>query len=111
MHQFAVCTVDETLDKATTDGCTVIPGPSDRRFMGVEASGMSLPHVAAHLVGGRQDYVDFAKRVHTRTDITWTSPLDEKRSPADFEWALQESVSAATCQIDVPVGQPNMSIS
>ena len=38
----------------------------------VEADGLSLQHIALGFVERRRDRVEFAQRVHCRTDITWT---------------------------------------
>ncbi|MEM6654319.1 MAG: tubulin-like doman-containing protein [Planctomycetota bacterium] len=59
--------------------------PSGRCCLITEASGLSLPHVAAELAGGRRDYVELAARVRTRRDIAWTSPLDPVPTPASFD--------------------------
>jgi hypothetical protein len=41
----------------------------------VEASELSLAHIALEFVERRRDRVDFAERVHTRNDVAWTPLL------------------------------------
>jgi hypothetical protein len=36
-----------------------------------EQQELSLPHVAARLIAGRNDYTEIAARLHTRADVTW----------------------------------------
>ncbi|QDU88589.1 Tubulin-like protein [Pirellulimonas nuda] len=48
----------------------------------VECEGISIPHLAAHVVGHRQDYARFAERVHSRRDIDWEPLLDLDSPPA-----------------------------
>ena len=38
-----------------------------------ETNGVSLVHVAMDMIQGRRDYADYASRVHTRTDVPWSS--------------------------------------
>jgi hypothetical protein len=51
-------------------------GEDNNLALCVEAGELSVPHVAASLVEYRRDRVEFAGRVHSRTDIAW-SPLFE----------------------------------
>ncbi|QDV74881.1 Tubulin-like protein [Planctomycetes bacterium K2D] len=49
-----------------------------------EMAGVSLPHLAASLIGGRRDYAAYAERVRTRRDIEWRDPVlsaDKTPSP------------------------------
>ena len=48
----------------------------------VEADGLSLAHIALEFVERRRDRVEFAARVHCRTDIAWT-PLIATPTPVD----------------------------
>ena len=34
---------------------------------------VALQHVAANLIGSRRDYIEIAKRLHSRTDVDWSS--------------------------------------
>jgi eukaryotic-like serine/threonine-protein kinase len=61
---------------------TTIIGTDSSFTLVVEAEGLSLPHIALELVERRRDRVEFAGRVHCRTDIAWT-PLVSSGSPAD----------------------------
>ncbi len=75
------------------DGCggeyrcltLALPAPVDSRgddqgvekeyCLVTEMAGISLPHVAAEIIGGRKDYAAFAERVRTRRDISWVDPV------------------------------------
>jgi hypothetical protein len=50
---------------------TTISGPDSGLTLCVEADGLSLTHIALEFVERRRDRVDFAGRVHCRTDIAW----------------------------------------
>ena len=41
-----------------------------------EAENISIKHVAVALIDNRQDYADFAGRIHARTDVNWTPLMD-----------------------------------
>lgn len=49
----------------------------------VEAEQLSLPHVAVDIVQHRRDCTDFARRVHTRTDIAWSPLVDRNTKSPD----------------------------
>lgn len=51
---------------------TTICGADSGLTLCVEADGLSLKHIALEFVERRRDRVDFAGRVHCRTDIAWT---------------------------------------
>ncbi len=61
---------------------TPISGTDSSLSVCVEADGLSLSHIALEFVDRRRDRVDFAERVHCRTDIAWT-PLISSAAPAD----------------------------
>jgi hypothetical protein len=63
---------------------TVIQGADDDITICVEANGLSLEHIALDLVERRRDRVEFAVRVHSRTDIAWT-PLVSTETPRSSE--------------------------
>ena len=50
---------------------TVIPTAQCDLIVCHEVENLDLCRVAARLVEGRRDYVDIAKRLHTRVDVTW----------------------------------------
>lgn len=67
---------------------TTIPGTDGSLTLCVEAEQISLPHIALDFVERRRDRVEFADRVHCRTDIAWT-PLISTTLPADSTvWAI-----------------------
>lgn len=51
---------------------TIISGDDSRFTLCVEADALPLPHLALDLVERRRDRIDFAGRVHCRSDISWT---------------------------------------
>ncbi len=52
---------------------TGVRGMDNSLTLCVEASQLSVQHIALDLVQRRRDRVDFAKRVHCRNDIAWSS--------------------------------------
>jgi hypothetical protein len=72
------------LSQALGIGVSVVAGGSDGLTLCVEAEQLSLADVAVHIVQRRRDSVEFAKRVHTRSDLKWTpllAPPAEAESP------------------------------
>jgi hypothetical protein len=65
---------------------TVMSGSNNNLTLCVEAEGLSLPHIAAEFVERRRDRVEFAERVHCRTDIAWTPLIPVSATPASCEW-------------------------
>jgi eukaryotic-like serine/threonine-protein kinase len=59
---------------------TLVTGSSSNFTLCAEADGLSLPHVALDIVEGRRDRIEFAGRIHCRTDIVW-NPLVSASSP------------------------------
>jgi serine/threonine protein kinase len=47
-----------------------------------EQQELSLPHVAARLIAGRNDYTEIAARLHTRADVSWTPLPSPGSEPA-----------------------------
>lgn len=63
---------------------SIVAGSGDGFTICIEAEQLSLVNVAIHIVQRRRDSVEFAKRVHTRSDVRWTpllAPPAEKESP------------------------------
>jgi hypothetical protein len=51
---------------------SAVEGSEDNMTLCVEAERLSLTHLAVSLIERRRDSVEFAKRVHSRSDIAWT---------------------------------------
>jgi hypothetical protein len=51
---------------------TTLDGADNSLTLCVEAGQLSLSHIALDFVQWRRDRVEFAQRVHCRTDISWT---------------------------------------
>jgi hypothetical protein len=68
----------------------------------VEADGLSVPHIALSFVDRRRDRVEFAERVHCRTDVSWTPLVTTTATPAEFDWsndaARQTKAQHAMCK-------------
>jgi len=74
-----------------------------------EQQELSLPHVAARLIAGRNDYTEIAARLHTRADVAWTelpSPGDRAAPKSPAKAAAEESAAAFPV---VTMTQPNPS--
>jgi hypothetical protein len=55
---------------------------------------LPLVHLAVHLIQSRRDYVDFAARVHTRSDVPWTpltSPMASASMADPFDGLVDEA--------------------
>jgi hypothetical protein len=65
----------------------------------VEADRLSIQHIAISFVQRRRDRVDFAQRVHCRTDIPWSPLVTTSSTPASMVWG------------GTPAGQVNQTIS
>jgi hypothetical protein len=75
-------------DTATVVGC-------DNSFiLCVEAQELSMAHVAVSLVHRRRDYVEFAERVRSRSDISWTK-ITDRLAPSKPQPAPPVPVAAA----------------
>jgi serine/threonine protein kinase len=81
---------------------TAITGNDNNLVLCVEAGNLSLPHVAASLVEYRRDRVEFASRVHSRTDVAWTPLIDIAASSELVGWpgvdARQTTARDAMCK-------------
>jgi hypothetical protein len=67
---------------------TAIPGCDNNVMLCVEADGLSIQHIAAAFVEHRRDRVEFAGRVHCRTDISWMPLIDTAAASAPFDWSV-----------------------
>jgi eukaryotic-like serine/threonine-protein kinase len=66
---------------------TAIVGADSSFTVCVEADGLSLPHVALEFVERRRDRVEFAGRVHCRTDIAWLPLVSLATSSKPTGWS------------------------
>jgi hypothetical protein len=76
---------DAGLSRALGTNATAVVGGDNYLTICVEASGLSLTHVALEFVERRRDRVEFARRVHARTDIAW-NPLVSTETPWAKHW-------------------------
>jgi eukaryotic-like serine/threonine-protein kinase len=63
-----------------------VRGADNSLTLCVEAGELSVEHIALNLVQRRRDRVDFAERVHCRTDIAWTPLLAGSATTAVSVW-------------------------
>ncbi|MCA9259315.1 MAG: hypothetical protein KDA61_08955, partial [Planctomycetales bacterium] len=56
---------------------TVIPAGEGELTLCSEAWDLAVPHLALELIQSRRDYVDFASRVQTRSDVAWGSLIED----------------------------------
>jgi hypothetical protein len=82
---------DTTVSRALGTSATTVAGSDNYLTVCVEASGLSLPHVALELVERRRDRVEFAGRVHSRTDIAWSPLVSTETSNASIVWTSSEA--------------------
>jgi hypothetical protein len=74
--------VSQTLGAAAT----IVEGRDIGTTVCVEADSLSLPHVALDFVERRRDRVEFAGRVHSRTDISWSPLISADAVAAEDVW-------------------------
>jgi hypothetical protein len=63
------------------------PAPDNSLTLCVEAGEIPIEQVAAGLVQRRRDRIEFARRVHSRTDIAWAPLLPEPAADTPFTWS------------------------
>ena len=73
---------------------TAVVGGDNYLTICVEASGLSLTHVALEFVERQRDRVEFARRVHARTDIAWNPLVSTETSNASIVWTTNEAHDA-----------------
>lgn len=64
-----------TLEQPSTGDEDAGDAPPSELLLVTEMAGVSLPHLAASLIGGRRDYAAFAERVRARRDVPWVDPV------------------------------------
>jgi hypothetical protein len=77
---------------------TVVTGCSNDMALCVEADGLSLSHIAAEMVDHRRDRIEFAGRVHSRNDISWTPLIASSVTPVCDVWGSEAMVETASQQ-------------
>lgn len=93
-HSGSQTAISERLGTAVA----TLSGPDSGLTVCVEADGLALQHIALEFVNRRRDRVEFASRVHCRTDITWT-PLISPVGPADaYVWPSGDAARAQAQQ-------------
>jgi hypothetical protein len=70
---------------------TVLSGSNNNLTLCVEAAELSLTHIAAEFVARRRDRVEFAERIHCRTDIAWTPLIPVSATPTSGEWSGEDA--------------------
>jgi serine/threonine protein kinase len=92
----------EVLSKAIGAPVTLMAAADNSLTLCVEADGLSVPHIALSFVDRRRDRVEFAERVHCRTDVSWTPLVTTTATPAEFDWsndaARQTKAQHAMCK-------------
>jgi hypothetical protein len=74
------------LSKALNAAVTTTLGCDNNLALCVEAGDLSVQHIAASFVEYRRDRVEFAGRVHCRTDVSWTPLIDTTASAEPVVW-------------------------
>jgi hypothetical protein len=74
------------LSQSLDVGTTSIAGSDNSLTLCVEAEKLSIRHIAVSFVQRRRDRVEFAERVHCRTDISWTPLVVATATPAPVVW-------------------------
>jgi hypothetical protein len=77
---------------------TALAGDDHSLTLCVEAGQLSVAHAAVEFVQHRRDRVDFAARIHSRTDILWTPLLSSSALSAPSPWGNDIVPSEAAAQ-------------
>jgi hypothetical protein len=88
----------DQLSEAIGAPATIVAGDDNNLLVCVEASELPIQHVAVHLVQCRRDRVEFAQRVHSRTDVLWTPLVAASAEPVACAWddtSRQTQISGA----------------
>jgi hypothetical protein len=87
----ATSQTEATVSQSAGIEMTTLPSDTSDVTICVEAANLSLEHIALDFVERRRDRVEFASRVHCRTDILWT-PLVSLEAPASGNpWGADET--------------------
>lgn len=76
----------DQLSRAVGTAVTTLAGDDNSVTLCVEAGQLSVPHAAIEFVQRRKDRIDFAARIHSRTDILWTPLLSASALSAPCPW-------------------------
>lgn len=79
---------------------TVVASESTDLILCSEGWNLPLPHLACELIDSRRDYVDFASRVLTRSDIEWTPLLTQQAQAI----AVDASARHPSAPVETPAG-------
>ncbi len=80
----ATGTLQTALSQFAGPAATLVADKDVDLILCYEQQELSLVHVAARLIEGRNDYAQIASRLHTRIDVTWTElPLPGEGAAAD----------------------------
>jgi hypothetical protein len=88
----------DALNDAVGVEVTTIAGPDSSFSLCVEAEGLSLPHIAAEFIQHRRDRIEFAGRVHSRNDISWTPLIEYGQAPAGESWGDEALIETESQQ-------------
>lgn len=66
----------DEIQRATGQEPTSVPDQDGDVVVCYDREQVALAQIAARLIGTRRDYIEIARRLHTRTDVEW-SPLSE----------------------------------
>jgi hypothetical protein len=69
---------------------TALAGHDNSLTLCVEAGQLPVAYAAAEFVQQRRDRVDFAARIHSRTDILWTPLLSGSALSAPCPWGTDD---------------------
>jgi hypothetical protein len=91
-------TCAEKLSQAIGTDVTTLAGDDNSLTLCVESGQLSVPYAAVEFVQRRRDRVDFAARIHSRTDILWTPLLSASALSAPCPWGSDDIHSQQTSQ-------------
>ncbi|MEX0642833.1 MAG: tubulin-like doman-containing protein [Pirellulales bacterium] len=88
----------EKLSQAFGTDVTTLAGDDNSLTLCVETGQLSVPYAAVELVQRRRDRVDFAARIHSRTDILWTPLLSVSALSTPCPWGYDDIPSRQTSE-------------
>ncbi len=91
-------TYAEKLRQSIGTDVTTLAGDDNSLTLCVESGQLSVPYAAVEFVQRRRDRVDFAARIHSRTDILWTPLLSTSALSAPCPWGSDDIPSPQISQ-------------
>jgi hypothetical protein len=81
---------EQMMSRMLGTAVTAVHADDNQLAVCVEADGLSLIHAALEFVERRRDRIEFAERIHNRTDIAWSPLVSTAASNVSIVWGTNE---------------------